>query len=449
MKAKTILLFALVLLFCTTVNAQSGAGKKRVFTFTIADEIAPPTLRLTQRAFDEAKEANADIILLQLNTYGGMLDAADYIRTKILNSPIPVYVFINNNAASAGALIAISCDSIYMRQGANIGAASVVNGEGQIMPDKYQSYMRSIMRSTAEKNGRDPLIAEAMVDPRTYIAGINDSGKVLTFTASEALKNNYCEAITENIDGVLQHAGISNYELIEYKPSTLDKLINFLISPAVSGILILMIIGGIYFELQQPGIGLPLVVALTGAVLYFAPLYLEGLAANWEIVIFFVGVILLMIELFAIPGFGVLGIGGIVLMVCGLTLSLIGNVGFDFSYVNGDTVVASLTLVTISTFVGLGGSIWLAYKLFNTRMFSRVALQSEQQSSKGYVSSEQYQSLIGAEGVAYTDLRPAGKIEINGTVYDATALTGYIVAGKEVVVIQQTIAQLTVKEKAA
>jgi membrane-bound serine protease (ClpP class) len=309
--------------------------------------------------------------------------------------------------------------------------------------------MRSIMRSTAEKNGRDPLIAEAMVDPRTYIAGINDSGKVLTFNASEALKNNYCEAITENIDGVLQHAGISNYELIEYKPSTLDKLINFLISPAVSGILILMIIGGIYFELQQPGIGLPLVVALTGAVLYFAPLYLEGLAANWEIVIFFVGVILLMIELFAIPGFGVLGIGGIVLMVCGLTLSLIGNVGFDFSYVNGDTVVASLTLVTISTFVGLGGSIWLAYKLFNTRMFSRVALQSEQQSSKGYVSSEQYQSLIGAEGVAYTDLRPAGKIEINGTVYDATALTGYIVAGKEVVVIQQTIAQLTVKEKAA
>jgi membrane-bound serine protease (ClpP class) len=449
MKAKTILLFALVLLVCTTAFGQSGAGKKRVFTFTIADEIAPPTLRLTQRAFDEAKEANADIILLQLNTYGGMLDAADSIRTKILNSPIPVYVFINNNAASAGALIAISCDSIYMRQGANIGAASVVNGEGQIMPDKYQSYMRSIMRSTAEKNGRDPLIAEAMVDPRTYIPGINDSGKVLTFTASEALKNNYCEAITENIDGVLQHAGISNYELIEYKPSTLDKLINFLISPAVSGILILMIIGGIYFELQQPGIGLPLVVALTGAVLYFAPLYLEGLAANWEIVVFFVGVILLMVELFAIPGFGVLGIGGIVLMVCGLTLSLIGNVGFDFSYVNGDTVVASLTLVTISTFVGLGGSIWLAYKLFNTRMFSRVALQSEQLSSKGYVSSAQYQSLIGAEGFAYTDLRPAGKIEINGTVYDATALTGYIVAGKEVVVVQQTIAQLTVKEKAA
>ncbi|UPT65971.1 MAG: nodulation protein NfeD [Sphingobacteriales bacterium JAD_PAG50586_3] len=446
MKAKATLLFVLVLLFSATAFAQSGVEKKRVFTFTIADEIAPPTWRLTKKAFAEAKEAKADIILLQLNTYGGMLDAADSIRTKILNSPIPVYVFINNNAASAGALIAIACDSIYMRQGANIGAASVVNGEGQIMPDKYQSYMRSIMRSTAEKNGRNPLIAEAMVDPRTYIEGINDSGKVLTFTASEALKNNYCEGITENLEGVLQHAGITNYEVIEYKPTTLDKLINFLISPAVSGILILMIIGGLYFELQQPGIGLPLVIAVTGAVLYFAPLYLEGLAANWEIVVFIVGVILLMVELFAIPGFGVLGISGIALMVCGLTLSLIGNVGFDFSHVDGDTVVASLTLVTISTFVGLGGSIWAAYKLFNTRMFSRVALLSEQRSSKGYVSSTQYNSLIGAEGIAYTDLRPAGKIEIAGTVYDATALTGYITKGKAVVVVQQTIAQLTVKE---
>jgi membrane-bound serine protease (ClpP class) len=448
MKAKSILLFTLLLFLFTNSFAQSGVEKKRVFTFTIADEIAPPTWRLTKQAFDAAKEAQADIILLQLNTYGGMLDAADSIRTKILNSPIPVYVFINNNAASAGALIAISCDSIYMRQGGSMGAASVVNGEGEIMPDKYQSYMRSIMRSTAEKNGRDPLIAEAMVDPRTYIPGVNDSGKVLTFTASEAIKNKYCQGIAENVEEVLKHAGIANYEVIEYKPSTLDKLINFLISPAVSGILILMIIGGIYFELQQPGIGLPLLIALIGAVLYFAPLYLEGLAANWEIVVFFVGVILLMIELFAIPGFGVIGIAGIVLMVAGLTLSLLSNVGLDFSSVNGDTVVKSLALVSVSTLVGLAGSIWAAYKLFDTHMFKRVALQSVQNSNKGFVSSEQYHSLIGAEGVAHTDLRPAGKIEIGGVVYDATALTGYITAGKQVIVVSQTLAQLTVKEKA-
>jgi membrane-bound serine protease (ClpP class) len=448
MTFKALLYSLLLSLFCTIAIAQTGVGKKRVYTFTIADEIGPPTWRLTKKAFAEASTAKADLIVLQLNTYGGMLDAADSIRTKILNSPIPVYVFINNNAASAGALIAIACDSIYMRRGASIGAASVVNQNGEIMPDKYQSYMRSIMRSTAEKNGRNPLIAEAMVDPRTVIPGINDSGKVLTFTAGEALKNSYCEGIAENIDEVLAHAGITDYELAEFKPTTLDAIIGFLMSPAVSSILILMIIGGLYFELQQPGIGLPLVVAITGAVLYFAPLYLEGFAANWEILVFIVGVILLMIELFAIPGFGVIGIAGITLMVAGLTLSLIGNSGLDFTFVNGDVIVESLALVSLSTILGLGGSIWAAYKLFNTRLFGRVALQAEQRSADGYVSSEQYHTLIGSHGIARTDLRPVGKVEIGGVVYDANALNGYIVAGRQVTVISQTIAQLTVKEKA-
>lgn len=443
MKLKTLLAFALVCLF-TLSNAQTAP--KRVYTFTIADEIGPPTWRLTKKAFAKAAEEKADIILLQLNTYGGALDAADSIRTKILNSPIPVYVFINNNAASAGALISIACDSIYMRQGASIGAASVVDGEGHILPDKYQSYMRSIMRSTAEKNGRNPLIAEAMVDPRTVIPGVNDSGKVLTFTASEAIKNKYCEGIVETREQALIHAGVSNYTISEYKPTTLDKFIGFLISPAVSGILILMIIGGLYFEIQSPGIGLALVVAIAGAVLYFAPLYLEGLAANWEIVVFAVGVILILVEIFAIPGFGIIGISGIILAMAGLTLSLIGNTGFNFTGINGDKIVQSLATVAISVIVGIGLSIWASYKLFNTRLFSRVALQSEQKSAEGYVSNQQFNSLIGLQGVAHTALRPAGKVNIGGTVYDATALIGYIEQGKPVVVVQQTIAQLTVKE---
>lgn len=446
MRTKALALFILFSGLGTALFAQIPAAKKRVYTFTIADEIGPPSWRLTKNAFEKAADYKADIILLQLNTYGGALDAADSIRTKILNSSIPVYVFINNNAASAGALISIAADSIYMRQGASIGAASVVNQNGEVLPDKYQSYMRSIMRSTAEKNGRNPLIAEAMVDPRTYIEGINDSGKVLTFTATEAFKNKYCEAIVETPGEVLRHAGITNYEMAEYKATATDKIIGFLINPAISGILILMIIGGLYFELQQPGIGLPLVIAILGAVLYFAPLYLEGLAANWEILVFFAGVILLMIEIFAIPGFGVIGITGIVLMIGGLTLSLIGNIGFDFSNVDGDKVVTSLALVSVTTIVGLAGSIWAAYKLFNTHMFSRVALTTNQQSAHGYVSSEQLQSLIGSIGVAATNLRPAGKVEIDGVVYDATAQTGFIAAGSKVQVVVQTLAQLTVKE---
>jgi membrane-bound serine protease (ClpP class) len=222
-----------------------------------------------------------------------MLDAADSIRTAILKSDIPVYVFIDNNAASAGALISISCDSIYMNPGANIGAATVVDQSGKPLPDKYQSYMRSMMRSTAEASGRDPDIAQAMVDPRIriYIEGISDTGQVLTFTAKEALKHNFCEGIAESIEEVMELANIKEYTIIEQKLTATDKIIKFLINPFVSGILIMIIIGGIYFELQTPGIGFPIAASAIAAIIYFAPLYIEGLAEHWEIVIFIVGVI--------------------------------------------------------------------------------------------------------------------------------------------------------------
>jgi len=227
-----------------------------------------------------------------------------------------------------------------MRKGGSIGAATVVDQSGNVVPDKFQSFMRSTMRATAEAKGydtiitgndtilrwrRDPRIAEAMVDPSIYIEGVIDSGKVLTLTADEAIKHGFCEAKAENVKEVLEHAGMKSYRIEEFRPSFLDRIIGFLTNPVVSGILIMIIIGGIYFELQTPGVGFPLAAAAIAAILYFAPLYLEGLVENWEIVIFIVGVILLMVELFAIPGFGVAGISGIILMVAGLTLAMIDN----------------------------------------------------------------------------------------------------------------------------
>ena len=193
MKFKHILLILAIYFVISTVSAQ-----QKVYYYKIDDNISKPALRLTERAVKDATEMKADYILLELNTFGGELDAADKIRTLLLNAPMPTLVFINNNAASAGALIAIACDSIYMASGSSIGAASVVNQNGEVMPDKYQSYMRSLMRATAEKNGRDPDIAQAMVDPDVRIVGISDSGKVLTFTTEEAMKNGFCEGMAEN-----------------------------------------------------------------------------------------------------------------------------------------------------------------------------------------------------------------------------------------------------------
>jgi len=447
---KRLSILCISMIFGLLVFGQEDSLDKTtlIYKFEIKEQIAPPAVRTTQRAFEEAEEAGAELMLIHMNTYGGMVDAADSIRTRILESDIPVYVFIDNNAASAGALIAIACDSIYMAPVASIGAATVVDQSGQPVPDKYQSYMRSWMRATAEANGRDPDIAQAMVDPDIYIQGIVDSGKVLTFTTSEAIQHGYCEGRVENIAELLDDAHIPRYEIISHKKTGTDKIIGWLINPLVSGILIMIIIGGIYFELQSPGVGFPLVASIIAALLYFAPLYIEGLADNWEIVIFVVGVILIMVEVFAIPGFGVAGITGIMLVIAGLTLSLIGNVGLNFSGVGVEAAATAFFIVIIAIFLALIGSFWISKKLFTTTIFGHLALEAEQLKEEGFsVSDVKYASMLGKRGKAWSDLRPAGKVNVDGDVYDATALTGYIEKGDEVEVVKYETGQLFVVKK--
>ena len=428
-------------------STDSLAKNKLVYQFDIKEEIAPPVWRKTKKAIKEAHELKADLILIHMNTYGGLLDAADSIRTAILKSDIPVFVYIDNNAASAGALISIACDSIYMHPGANIGAATVVDQSGKPLPDKYQSYMRSMMRSTAETSGRNPDIAQAMVDPSIYVQGVSDTGKVLTFTAHEAIENGFCEGIAESVGEVLRIADMEPYRIVEQELTAIDVFISFLINPFVSGILIMVIVGGIYFELQSPGIGFPIAASIMAAVLYFAPLYLEGLAENWEVLVFVLGVILIALEVFVIPGFGVAGISGITMVVVGLTLSMVGNIGFDFTGVDLNGVVISFFIVVIAMFFALMFSFYFSKKIFTTHIFGHLALEAVQQSNQGFVSSDSlYSTMLGEKGLAHTDLRPAGKVKIGKKVFDATAETGYINKGSKVVVTDYQASQLMVKK---
>jgi len=446
----TFLVFALLanFLFGQNKNPFTNQAKTfRIYTFEIKEEIAPPILRMTQKSFEAARDTSADLIIIDMNTYGGMLESADSIRTIILESEIPVWVFINNNAASAGALISIACDSIYMRDGANIGAATVVNQTGEALPDKYQSYMRAMMRSTAEAKGRDPRIAEAMVDPRLEVPGISDSGQVITFTTSEAIKHGYCEGKAESLIDIIENAGIEKYELVKHRSTGLDNLIGFLISPIISGILIMVIIGGIYFELQTPGIGFPLGASVVAALLYFAPLYLEGLAANWEILIFIIGIVLIIIELFAIPGFGVAGISGVILVVAGLTLSMIDNMAFEQGEFPFSQLASAFFTVIIAAFVSLILSIYLSRKLLTTTRFGEIALATIQEKSEGYTfATRDYSTMIGREGFAKTILRPAGKILIDDKTYDATSESGFIEKGDRIIVVHYVNAQLFVRK---
>jgi len=452
----------LVLLFVSVAVIAQETKEKLVYKLNIKQDITKATWRQTQQAFEEADSLGADVFLIHMNTYGGTVLDADSIRTKILQSPIPVYVFIDNNAASAGALISIACDSIYMRSGGSIGAATVVNPTGQAMPDKYQSYMRSTMRATAEAHGkdtiisgndtiykwrRDPRIAEAMVDPAVFIEGIIDTGKVLTFTPTEAIENGYCEGIAENVPEVLKKLGIEDYKIVEYEPTWIERIIGFLVLPMISGLLIMAIIGGIYFEMQSPGIGFPLGVAILAAIAYFAPLYLEGLAAHWEILVFIVGVILVMVEIFVIPGFGVAGISGIVLIFVGLVLSLINNVNFDFEGVEIATVGVAVTTVVLGVFGGFILSLYLGNKLFTSKtgMFRNMSLRSVQNVSDGFVCVETGMfALKGKTGVSKTVLRPGGKVLIEGEVFDAVANSGFIDKDVKIIVTKVEATQLYV-----
>jgi len=447
-----------VLLSIFSINLSA----KVVYKIDIKEDIGSKMWIYTQKGMEEAREKNADLIIIHLNTYGGELNYADSIRTAILNSKIPVVAFVDNNAASAGALISLAASRIYMRKGASIGAATVVSGgSGEAVPDKYQSYMRAMMRSTAEAHGkdslgnwrRDPLIAEAMVDNRIAVPGVIDSARTLTFTALEAIKFGYSEGIAESIEEVLQHENITDHELIVYKPTFWDNAKGMLSSSIFRGILIMLIIGGIWFELQSPGIGFPLILAACAAFLYFAPALIDGFAAYWGIVIFVIGIILLLVEIFVLPGFGIAGISGIILMFIGLVfgildLSALEGKSFDFSIVKPQfsSALTTVTLGFIASFVVI---ILITWRMgTSSGLLGKMSLKSEQITEEGYIGvPTEQRELIGSFGIAVTDLRPAGKVEIDGKIYDALANYGkFITNGKKVSVTAYGTGQILVEE---
>ena len=452
-----------VLFFILFVYVTYGQhSNPLIYNINIKENIGSNTWVYLQNGMHQALNKNADCILLHMNTYGGSVTEADSMRTAILNFQLPVYVFIDNNAASAGALISIACDSIFMRSAASIGAATVVSGQdGSKAPDKYQSYMRGMMRATAESHGRDtviqnrdtliewkrdPKVAEAMVDEKIVIPGFADSTQILTLTASQAVELRYCDGIAENINQIaVQYLGYRDYDLETYNPTLYDRIKGLLMNGVLQAILIMLIIGGIYFELQTPGIGFPTAVAVTAALLYFTPLYLTGYAQNWEVLLFVLGLILIVFEIFVIPGFGVAGISGIILVFTALILALVGNIHFDFSGLSLRQLFRAIMVVFAGIGMGLALIIYMSSRIGKPGIFSRVALVSDQE---GYVSVPMEPlTLVGQTGIASTVLRPSGKIRIGDQHYDAVSMKGFIEKGDEVVVKRYENFQLYVMKK--
>lgn len=412
----------------------------------VREEIAPPIRRYVEVALDHAEKSKADIVVIEMDTFGGALQDALEIADRILKFEKPVWVYVNKDAASAGALISIACDSIYMTEGGSIGAATVVGGDGAKAPEKYQSYMKGRMRSLAEANKRNPAIAEKMVDESIDLPGISPAGQLITFTTDEAIKNGYCEGRVNSIEEILKRNGVTDYEINRFELSSTEKIIALFLNPAISGLLILVIVGGLYFEMQTPGVGFPGIASLVALILYLVPYYLTGLAENWEIICFLIGIILIAVEIFVLPGFGIAGIAGITLTIGSLILVMVDNDFFNFDLVPGHTLVSAV----LATFTGIiGGTILLfvvAPRFSNSRLFSKIALTDTQSRTDGYVSTFFTESLKGRTGIAHTVLRPSGKIMIDHKLYDAFTQGEYIEKGSTVIVIGDETTSLKVKE---
>ena len=424
MKHIITFLSALLLSVCAFCNDSLTV----FYRIRLDQDIDPSSQRLVTTGLEKAREAHADYVILDLDTYGGAVNAADSIRSAILRYEKPVVAFVNMQAASAGALISIACDSIYMKTGSSIGAATVVSHTGEVMPDKYQSFMRGMMRATAEATGRDPKIAESMTD----------TANVLSLTPTEAIAVGFCEGICETEFEVAEEIAGDNEFVIknmEDDMTWLDKLIQLLLNPLLQSIFMMMIIGGIFVEIRTPGIGLPLVTAIVGALLYFAPAYIGHLAQSWEILLFVVGLLLIAVEIFVLPGFGVCGISGIIAVITALAFSMVDNIEFfhwDGS-LNLRPIIQPLGIVVLSAAASIFGSVWIVRKLYDTRSFDRIALRQEMKSEEGFTGVVSgLEELVGQSVTVFTDMRPGGKvITSDGRIHEATLKFGGFVSKGE------------------
>ncbi|MFN3694396.1 MAG: NfeD family protein, partial [Ignavibacterium sp.] len=266
------------------------AQQKTVYLGFIEGDIDLGLAPYVNRVINEAEKNNADAIIFKINTFGGRVDAATQIKDAILSSRIKTVAFVNNRAISAGALITLSCNVIVMAPGSNMGAATVVDQTGQKVGEKYQSYMRSEMRSTAEKNGRPTDIAQAMVDERIVIPGLCDSTQLVTLTSEEAVKYKMADTILTKLDDVLSYIGLKDAKVVDVRSNWAEDVVRFLNNPIIASILIMIGFFGLLAEIKTPGWGLPGTAGLIALALFFGSSYILQLASVVEILMFIAGV---------------------------------------------------------------------------------------------------------------------------------------------------------------
>ena len=407
-----ILLCSKLLLLCLFVyllsqETYAGVDSTKSYHIIIEGEINLGLPNYLSRIVKEANSQQAGAIILEINTPGGRVDAALQIRDAIFDAEIPIIAFVNHEAASAGALISLACDSIYMSPGSSIGAVTPVDMQGKKASEKMVSYLRSVMRSIAQRNNRPVDVVESMVDEDIEIPGVIEKGKLLTLTAEEAVKLNIADGVVNDLSELMSRLKLNETLLIRTRISWSEKLVYFLTNPIISSLLLTIGIFGLIFEVRTPGWGIGGTIALTALALFFGSHYLADLAQWTEILIFVIGIVLLFLEAFIIPGFGVAGILGILCVLASFVLSLLPHLGRKV--IEAEDFLNAITLVGLSFIFAFVIVIPVIKFMPKTKTFRKLILETSETQQEGFRSTpEIYEQFLGTEGTALSMLRPSG-----------------------------------------
>jgi membrane-bound serine protease (ClpP class) len=418
----------------------------------IIDLGLPPFI---QRTLEDAESNEATAVIFDINTFGGRVDAATQIKDAILGADIPTIAFINRRAISAGALISLSCEKIYMTGGGLIGAATAVDMTGKKGSEKVISFMREEMASTAEKRGRSKKIARGMVDEEltfTHLVIGGDSikvddiegrkdGKLISLTTEQALRYKIADGTAENMEALLDSLGYSSVKTIETAENWSEAIVRFLTNPVVASLLTTFGFLGILFELQSPGWGIPGFVGLACLILSLSASYIAQLATMSDMLFVLTGLALILLEVLVIPGFGIAGLGGIGLMIYGLYLLLLPDVPV------GEEVLGQAMDGFLIGIVGaIIGLVLLAKLMIKTKFWEQLTAPDTQKKEDGYSNTFGWESLQGETGIADTDLHPSGWVRVKDQRIFVVSEGEFIEEGKEIKILSVDGNRVLVRE---
>lgn len=411
-----IVLMVLLMLSSIALGSEVNTGDK-VYVVPIKGEINRATNYFVKNTIEELEHKGAKAIIFEIDTYGGLIDQAQQIKDSIISTDIPTISFVNNNAQSAGVLITIASERVVMAKNATIGSAETIPNT-----EKALSMWRAILRDTAQYRGRNSDIIEAMADKDIEIEGIKEKGKLINLTSNEAVKYGIADLIANDYESILEHFNIKGSEIVKVEEGLQVKFAKAISSSTLSTLLLAIGFIGIAVEIFTPGFGVGGIASIIAFALYFGGNILAG-NSNWISLTFFViGLILIVIE-GMVPGFGLPGISGIIFIVIGIIMAM---ANLRVAVLSLSIAIILTTIVTI-IFVKLG----YRSKIFNNVILSNVLLKD-----KGYIPSEDMEHLLGEEGIALSELRPSGFIEIGSNKYDALSDGGFIIRNDKIKVVK-------------